>query len=185
MILRRIIVSLLLLIFVVFFCLLAVSLSRSGNMSGGMGVNSSFGEVQIKRMPAPDFSIELFDDSQIRLSDLKGKIVVLDFWSSWCSPCRKEAQVLSDIYLEYRDKGVEFIGISIWDRKKDALKHIDEFKVEYPSGPDSKGDILVDYGVTGIPEKIFIDQNGNKLKKFTGPATKDELRVILNELLGY
>ena len=154
-------------------------------MSGSMGVNSSFGEVKIKRMPAPDFSIELFDDSQIRLSDLKGTIVVLDFWSSWCSPCRKEAEVLSDVYLEYRDKGVEFIGISIWDRKEDALKHIDEFDIEYPSGPDAKGDILVDYGVTGIPEKVFIDRNGNKLKKFTGPATKEELEIILDGLLGY
>ena len=102
----------------------------------------------------------------------------------WCCQCRKEAAVLAEVYLEYRDKGVVFLGISIWDRDEDALAHIEEFDVQYPSGPDSKGEILVEYGVTGIPEKVFIDQRGNKVRKFTGPSTKDELVAILDDMLG-
>ena len=97
------------------FLVLAFSLAGSGGVPQSMGVNNSFGEIKIKRMVAPDFSLDLYDDREIRLSELRGNVVVLDFWSSWCSPCRKEAAVLAEVYLEYRDKGVVFLGISILD----------------------------------------------------------------------
>ena len=181
---RNLIVFSLLSLFMGLFLVLAFSLAGSGGVPQSMGVNNSFGEIKIKRMVAPDFSLDLYDDREIRLSELRGNVVVLAFWSSWCSPCRKEAAVLAEVYLEYRDKGVVFLGISIWDRDEDALAHIEEFDVQYPSGPDSKGEILVEYGVTGIPEKVFIDQRGNKVRKFTGPSTKDELVAILDDMLG-
>ena len=123
------------------FLVLAFSLAGSGGVPQSMGVNNSFGEIKIKRMVAPDFSLDLYDDREIRLSELRGNVVVLDFWSSWCSPCRKEAAVLAEVYLEYRDKGVVFLGISIWDRDEDALAHIER----YGSG-HSEAIVTRDYG---------------------------------------
>ena len=183
MITRNLIVLSLLSLFMGLFLVLAFSLARSGGVAQSMGINDSFGEIKIKRMVAPDFPLTLYDNTDLHLSELRGKVVVLDFWSSWCSPCRKEAAVLAEVYLEYKDKGVEFLGISIWDRDEDALAHISEFDIQYPSGPDSKGEILVEYGVTGIPEKVFIDKAGNKVKKFTGPATRGQLVAILDDML--
>ena len=166
-----------------FFSLLGWALARSGGLPGGFGVNSTFGEAKIKKSPAPDFSLQRFDGGSIRLSDLEGKVVLLDFWSSWCSPCRKEAPALAQVYLEYQGRGVEFVGINIWDRQDDALDYVQRFGLTYPAGLDNEGTILVDYGVKGIPEKLFIDPQGNKVRKFIGPSTAEELRVILDDML--
>ncbi|MBI2855630.1 MAG: TlpA family protein disulfide reductase [Chloroflexi bacterium] len=180
---RRFVLWSALIVLVGFFSLLGWALARSGGLPGGLGVNSAFGEVKVKKEPAPDFSLQLFDGGSIRLSDLRGKVVLLDFWASWCAPCRKEAPVLAQIYLEYRDRGVEFVGISIWDRRDDGLDYIERFGLAYPTGVDTEGTILVDYGVTGIPEKFVIDSQGNKVRKFVGPSTVEELRGILDDVL--
>ena len=78
---------------------------------------------------------------------------------------------------------MEFIGVDIWDRPDDAMEFVDLFDVPYPNGIDGKGIVAIDYGVKGIPEKIFIDQNGLISKKFVGPINADTLRATLDGLL--
>ena len=177
-----------------FFGLLAWASVKSGGNPGGLGVNNEFGQVTVKTEAARDFSLELISGellksplpnvTTVNLSQLRGKVVLLDFWASWCGPCRQEALTLAQVYQEYREKDVEFIGIDIWDRRQDALNHIERFGVPYPNGIDSDGTIAIDYGVKGIPEKIFISQEGTVAKKFVGPISAQALRSVLDELLG-
>ncbi len=156
---------------------------RTGGRSGGIFVNNNFGEVSIAARPAPDFSFETFDGRSLSLSDLRDKVVMIDFWASWCPPCRREAPELEAVYKEYSSKGVEFVGIDIWDDETDARAFLKRYGVTYPNGLDVGGVITIDYGVTGIPEKYFIDQSGQLLRKFVGPVDAHALRSLLDGLL--
>ncbi len=163
--------------------LLAWASVKSGSNPGGLAVNNEFGRVAIDEETAREFSLELLDGETVWLSELRGKVIMLDFWASWCPPCRQEAPTLAQMYREFQGQPVEFIGIDIWDRAADARDYIDLFDVPYPNGVDSKGVIAIDYGVRGIPEKIFIDHNGVTVKKFVGPINAELLRATLAELL--
>ena len=147
------------------------------------GVNNKPRTVSVEPNQGRDFSLESFDGSAVALADLRGKVVMLDFWASWCAPCREEAPALAQVYGEYQDRGVEFIGVAIWDSHQDARDFGEVFEVPYPAGVDSDGTIAIDYGVKGIPEKIFIDADGVIRKKFVGPIGADALRTILDGLL--
>ena len=108
---------------------------------------------------------------------------MFDFWSSWCPPCRAEAASLSQVYLEYHNESVEFVGIAIWDDEKDVLAFVQDFNVPYPNAIDLEGITAIDFGVSGIPEKFFVDGSGTIIKKFVGPMNANKLRSILNEML--
>lgn len=163
--------------------LLVWASAKSGGNPGGLAVNSELGEVSSSVDFARDFSLELLNGQTLTLSELEGKIVMLDFWASWCAPCRQEASVLANVYREFSGLPVEFIGVDIWDSLEDARRFVSQFDVPYPTGVDAKGTIAIDYGVRGIPEKFFISPDGAILKKFTGPMNEDSLRTILDGLL--
>ena len=167
-----------------FFALLAWGVIQSGGNPGGFGINSKFGEIPVEQRLAHQFEAQDLDGRTVRLSELQGKVVMLDFWSSWCPPCRREAPTLAQVYGEYKDKDVEFIGVAIWDNRNDVADHVAEYGLSYPNLLDRKGRIAIDYGVAGIPEKIFIDSQGNLVRKYIGPTEPEALRTILNELLG-
>ena len=156
---------------------------KTGSNPGGLAVNNEFGQVSVDVEAARGFSLELMNGETVTLSELRGKVIMLDFWASWCPPCRQEASTLSQVYREFQGQPVEFIGIDIWDRPGDAIEFVDLFDVPYPNSIDSKGIVAIDYGVKGIPEKIFIDQTGVLIKKFVGPIPADTLRATLNGLL--
>ena len=180
---RAVILGSSLLILAAFFSLLGWALARSGGLPGGLGVNNVFGEISIQEKLAPNFTLQLLDGGSVTLADLKGKVVLIDFWASWCPPCREEAPGLAKVYREYQERGVEFIGISIWDRLGDAEDYVQRFGITYPSGLDSEGTILVDYAVRGIPEKFFIDAQGRMVAKYIGPSTVEGLRETLDQML--
>lgn len=151
---------------------------------GGLGVNTDFGVVDVDAEPARDFTLELMDGGAVTLSELRGKVVLVDFWASWCTPCRQEAPVLEEVYREYAAGGaVEFIGINIWDLPGNAAAYVEEFGLTYSSGVDAAGVIAIDYGVKGIPEKFFIGRDGVVREKFVGPMRPDTLRETLEQLL--
>ncbi len=163
--------------------LLAWASVRQGGGPAGAGINRTFGEVRIAPGPARDFALTLLDGRTVTLAELRGKVVMVDFWASWCPPCQDEAATLAEVYGEYAGQPVEFVGVDIWDRREDALAFVARYGVTYPSGVDVKGAIAIDYGVKGIPEKFFIDRDGMLRRKFVGPMTADTLRVVLGELL--
>ena len=163
--------------------LLAWASVETGGNPGGLGVNSDFGQVSVEPEMARGFSLDLFDGTTLSLDQLRGKLVMLDFWASWCPPCRQEAPDLAQVYREFEGEPVEFVGIDIWDGRQDAIDHVNRYGVPYPNGADSKGTIAIDYGVRGIPEKIFVDETGAVVRKFVGPVTADSLRAALEELM--
>ena len=117
---------------------------------------------------APSFVLTLFDGRTVTLEDLRGKVVFLNFWASWCPPCRAEAKTLEAAWKEYKDKDVLFLGIDIQDTEKDARAFIEEFGITYMNGRDPTGRIAIDYGVWGIPETFFIDRQGRITYKHVG-----------------
>lgn len=160
------------------------SLQTGGRAVSGTGVNTEFGAVAVDTEPARDFTLELTGGGAVRLADLRGQVVLVDFWASWCAPCRHEAPDLEQVYREYAGREVEFVGVNIWDDFPDsAASYIAEFGLTYPNGKDGEGVIAIDYGVRGIPEKFFIDREGVVRQKFVGPMPADKLRETLDGLL--
>ena len=134
--------------------------------------------------PAPPFTLTLFDDGALRLDDLRGKVVVLNFWASWCYPaCYEEAPVLEEGWRTYRDRGAVIVGIDIQDTEEGARRFIEQFGLTFPNGPDPRGKISIDYGVYGVPETFFIDRQGRIRAKHVGAVTAPLLRERLEALL--
>jgi len=117
---------------------------------------------------APPFTLTVFDGKAISLEDLRGKVVFLNFWASWCVPCRAEAKALEAAWKIYKDRGVVFLGVNIQDKEEDARGFLKEFGITYSNGRDSSGKIAIDYGVWGIPETFFIDRQGRITYKHAG-----------------
>src|SRR5947208_1433715 len=109
---------------------------------------------------APSFTLTLFDGKVVRLADFRGKAVLVNFWASWCVPCRAEARALESAWQKYKDRGVVFLGVNIQDKEEDARAFMKEFGITYLNGRDASGKIVVDYGVWGIPETFFVDAQG-------------------------
>jgi cytochrome c biogenesis protein CcmG/thiol:disulfide interchange protein DsbE len=131
--------------------------------------------------PAPSFTLTLFDGTVLRLDDLRGKVVFLNFWASWCPPCRAEARMLEAAWQKYKDQGVLFLGVNIQDQEESARAFIDEFGVTYPNGLDRGSRIAIDYGVWGLPETFFIDRDGRITYKHVGALGWTTITAKLDE----
>jgi cytochrome c biogenesis protein CcmG/thiol:disulfide interchange protein DsbE len=132
---------------------------------------------------APDFTLSLFDGGQLTLSQLQGQVVVVNFWASWCIPCRDEAPVLEEAWQRYRNQGVVFVGVAYLDTDKESKAFLEEFKVTYPNGPDLGTKIAPAYRLAGVPETFFVDKNGQIADLEIGPLTETRLVSAIETLL--
>lgn len=162
--------------------LLIFSILGKSNENSGFGVNSSFAFAPISIPEDQDFSVMTMEGNKISKNDFNGKILVLDFWSSWCVPCQKEGPILSKISKEWEKRNVQFIGVSVWDSKENVEDFIQKNQIGYPNTIDKNGQMTIDFGVKGIPEKIIINPDGKIIKRIIGPNTQLSLEKILDDL---
>lgn len=131
----------------------------------------------------PDFTAPLLEgDGKLSMSDLEGKPVVVNFWASWCGPCKDEAPLLQAAYEEYGDR-VAFLGVDIRDAMSDALEFVDTYGLTYPSVRDEEMRVYADYGLTGQPETFFVDAEGVLVKHVPGPVDEQTLYQALDVLV--
>ena len=128
---------------------------------------------------APDFEVETFAGETLRLSDLEGQVVVLNFWASWCPPCRWEMPAFEEISQEYRDQGVIFVGIAMSDTLEDAKGFADQTGVTYPLALDATNEIVRAYEVRTLPTTFFIDKEGRIQRRLTSAANEGMLKVFI------
>jgi cytochrome c biogenesis protein CcmG, thiol:disulfide interchange protein DsbE len=134
---------------------------------------------------APDFTIPLYrNGGDFNLSDQRGKIVVVNFWGSWCPPCRKEAPFLEAVHQRYGEQGVVVVGVNFRDTEDAALEFLDEYNITYLNGFDVGEQVTASYNVARAPETFVIDQDGNIQKYLFGEVDATRLVPVLEELLG-
>ncbi|MGB5844198.1 MAG: TlpA disulfide reductase family protein [Anaerolineales bacterium] len=131
---------------------------------------------------APDFTGTTVDGQAITLSELSGKLVVVNVFASWCGPCRAETPHLVEIYKQLDRDRVEFIGLNFQETPKAVESFKDEFSIDYPLVLDEGGGITDIYRPIGLPTTWFIDQDGIIRFSFSGPMTKESLQVILEDV---
>ena len=138
---------------------------------------------QVDSGMAPDFTITSFEGETITLSELRGQVVIINFWASWCPPCREEAPYLEATWRKYKDQGVVFIGVDYADAISKALAYIDEFDITYFNGPDVGTRISQMYNMDGVPETYYVAKNGELRGVKIGPLFPPELDQKIDELL--
>ncbi len=151
--------------------------------SAADGDNVVLEPAPIAGHPAPDFALPTLDGQIVRLSDFKGKPVLLNFWATWCGPCRAEFPDFQKASVDNADTLV-IIGINntSTDQKDQVPAFLEEFRVTYPIVLDETGETAKAYGILGLPTSIFIDRNGNVNEIFTGPINKAYIESKLSEL---
>lgn len=122
------------------------------------------------RSAAPDFTLSDPAGKKVSLKDYRGKIVFLNFWASWCSPCRAEMPGMDRLYREFKDKGLEMLAVNVKDKRDDALRFMKELKISYPVAMDPEGEVGLLYGAWGMPTTYLIDRKGQVLARMWGPA---------------
>ena len=151
--------------------LVGLQMRRNGPLKAGpVGV----GEM------APEFELTTFDGEQYSLADLRGQVVVVNFWASWCIPCKDEAPILNAAWERYRDQGVVFIGVDYVDTETEARLFMAQYGMAYPSGPDLGTRISQAYRVSGVPETYVVGRDGTLVSVKIGPLVSEaELEAMI------
>lgn len=138
---------------------------------------------------APGFEMQFFNGYEwearpvAELSDLQGKVVIVNFWASWCVECRVEAHLLENTWRKYRDRDVVLVGITYADVEPNALEYLREYDVTYPNAPDLGTVISDDYEITGVPETFFIGKDGVISYVHLGPVSEQLIDGHIDRLL--
>lgn len=127
------------------------------------------------RAPALGKSKSALADGRIGLAELRGGSIVLNFWASWCSPCREEAPLLERAWQRWGSRGVLFLGLNMQDLSADARSFLREFHTTYPNIRDQDNDVAVRWGVVGLPETFFIDPAGEVVSHVIGAVSEDQI----------
>ena len=147
-----------------------------------------WGLVKVQKSPvssgaAPDFTLTSYNGKTLTLSELRGQVVVVNFWASWCPPCRVEAPYLEQTWRKYKDRGVVFVGVDYADTEPNALAYIKEFDITYFNGPDLGTRISQSYNIKGVPETYYVARNGEVRGNTIGPLSPPQLDQKIDGLL--
>ncbi|MQY06025.1 TlpA family protein disulfide reductase [Actinomadura macrotermitis] len=175
-------------------CALLAGCAGNNAQAGPAGSDNRFiggaGDVQqiapADRKAAPQAAGATLTGARASLADLRGKVVVVNFWASWCAPCRGEAPSLEQVYQENKPKGAEFIGVDFKDAKENAKAFERRFKVSYPSFFDADGQIGLafrDVPPNAIPSTLVLDRQGRVAARIIGATTYSKLNPVVGKVL--
>jgi peroxiredoxin len=161
-------------LFLAIFALLALCTILSNPASAAQGT-------------APDFTLNDINGKKVNLSEFRGKVVVLNFWATWCGPCRAEMPSLNNLYNEYKDKGLVVLAVSMDTSEKPVKSFVKELKLAFPVLMDKDKAVSFDeYAVLGLPTTFLIDKNGGVIEKIMGEKEWDspQMKEKILKLLG-
>lgn len=135
--------------------------------------------------PTPDFSLPDLSGKKGALKDFRGKLVLLNFWATWCLPCREEMPAMERLYQQYKNKEFTILAVDVKDERKDALAFLKELKITYPVMVDPDGEVGLLYGAWGLPATYLIGPKGEGLARMWGPAAWDSAsaKQLIQDLL--
>lgn len=158
------------------------------DIGGKTNLNTDSSQLKIgleKGNLAPDFELQTLAGETYKLSDLRGKKVIVNFWATWCPPCRLEMPEMEEFYSKYKIEGIEILAINLTQEEKnraDVQEFIKEFGITFPVPMDEKGEIGRLYYISSIPTSFVIDTQGVIREKIVGPMTFDWMKRTLGSI---
>ena len=142
-------------------------------------------EAMKEQAPTPDFTLPNLDGKKVSLKEFRGKVVFLNFWATWCVPCREEMPAMEKLYQEFKEKNFVVLAVNVKDRKQEAVNFVKELKLSYPIVMDPDAQVGLLYGAWGLPTTYLIGSKGEGLARAWGPAEWDSpaARNLIKELL--
>lgn len=151
-------------------------------LASGLGHDPKAVASPLVGRSAPDFRLQGMQGPPVRLSDLRGQVVVVNFWASWCAECRTEQQSLNQTWADFRDSGVVVVGVNFQDQRADAEQYLGSMGVTYPAVEDTQSRTALAYGLRGVPETFVVDRSGRIVDRVIGPVDAQRLATTLTTL---
>lgn len=133
--------------------------------------------------PPIDLTLEDLNGQRVRLSDLRGKVVLVNYWASWCNPCRDEMPILNAFYKAHQSKGFSLVAVNVSESAEDASDYVNELGYSFTVWSDPSGDTMIELGINGLPASLLLDEGGRIVKVWLGPLTKEMLEEAVLPLL--
>lgn len=149
------------------------------------GFNFVSGEAQdSEERPEIDFTVKDLSGQSVSLSTLRGKVVLVNFWATWCSPCKEEMPLLQAYYDAHKEDDFVLVGVNVSDDVEDAQAFIDQSGYTFPVWSDPPGNVLIDLNMNGLPASLVVDEQGKLVKRWIGPLAQEDLEDVITPLLG-
>ncbi|MDR2793741.1 MAG: TlpA family protein disulfide reductase [Treponema sp.] len=177
--------------FFVLFAVLSPLEAQKTNRTIDPEIRAAFTKARIPVLrtgsPAPDFSASRLNGTQVRLGSLMGKVIFLNFWATWCPPCREEMPSMEALYQRFRNRDIEFLAVDIQENRNRVSAFMEQFGLTFPALMDVTGRISTQYGIRSIPTTFIIDRNGNIIASVIGGRdwNTPEVAAALELLLAY
>ena len=135
--------------------------------------------------PAPNFTLKALDGRNLKLSEMRGNVVLINFWASWCGPCREEMPLLNDLHAKYEPLGFTVIGVNVEEQEKNARGFLRNFPVDFPILLDNRNQVSKLYEVIAMPTSVVVDRDGNMRYLHRGYKSGDErkYRQVVKKLI--
>ena len=143
------------------------------------------GPAQASPPALVDFTVKDLAGKPVSLSDFRGQVVLVNFWATWCSPCKEEMPILDAYYRQHQPQGFLLLGINVSDRPEEAAAFVKQHGYSYPILFDPPGNVLLDLGIQGLPASLLVDREGGLVTRWLGPLTFEMLDPkVLPQLAG-
>jgi peroxiredoxin len=155
---------------------------RDGRRAIPPRVTAAFTEAGLpvlrEAVPLADFSLPLTDGTNINTEKLRGKVVFLNFWATWCGPCREEMPSMEALYRRFKDRGLQILAVNVQESPRQAAAFMDQWGLTFPVALDSRGNVGNTYGVMAIPTTYIINQEGEIISRVVGSLNWDTPKLF-------